>query len=62
MRFAVFASEAVKVIAEARQVEALPSQTKGMATHDVAQRVAAKSAAKQDIATFSPMLYPEDAN
>lgn len=62
MRFAVFAQEAVKVIAEARQIEALPSQTKDMAPREVHERVTAKNAAKVDIETFTPLLYPEDVN
>jgi hypothetical protein len=58
----VFAQEAVGVIAQAREVEALPSNAKGMDYNDVHQRMTAKTAAKQDIATFTPLLYPEDVN
>jgi hypothetical protein len=60
VRFAVFAKEAVKVIADARQVEALPSNEKGLPTHVIFERVKAKTAAAHDIATFSALLYPED--
>lgn len=60
MRFAVFAERAVGVIDEARQIEALPSQTPNMAAHDVFSRVQAKSAAAKDIETFTALLYPED--
>lgn len=60
MRFAVFAQEAVKVLHDARAIEALPSNGPGLSARDLSDRLSAKSAAKQDIATFSEMLFPPD--
>lgn len=56
----MFAQTAVQVLAEAKQIEAMPSMEKGLSTHALRARLTAKSAADKDIATFSALLYPED--
>lgn len=56
----MFAQSAVQVLAEAKQIEAMPSTEKGLSTHALRERITAKGAAVKDIATFSALLYPED--
>jgi hypothetical protein len=60
VRFAMFAERAVKVLLDAKQILAMPSNEAGLSTAALRERLAAKSAAAQDLAVFTAILYPED--
>lgn len=56
----MFAERAVKVLEDAKQILAMPSNEAGLSTSALRERLAAKSAAAKDLETFTAILYPED--